>query len=101
MSNSLIFLDNTSFGRGFEPGTLKYEVRALISLLQFSDENYEYMHCWSSFRFKTVESLVHAAVIKAILVTPTIVSQLIARYWPLVAVLTVQIVPHRKHTPSP
>jgi hypothetical protein len=25
----------------------------------------------------------------------------IARYWLLVAVLTVQFVPHRKHTPSP
>jgi hypothetical protein len=28
-------------------------------------------------------------------------SQLTARYWLLVAVLTVQFVPHRKHTPSP
>jgi hypothetical protein len=27
--------------------------------------------------------------------------QLTARYWLLVAVLTVQFVPHRKHTPSP
>jgi hypothetical protein len=31
----------------------------------------------------------------------TIGSQLTARYWLLVAVLTVQFVPHRKHTPSP
>jgi hypothetical protein len=27
-------------------------------------------------------------------------SQLTAKYWLLVAVLTVQFVPHRKHTPS-
>jgi hypothetical protein len=31
----------------------------------------------------------------------TIGSQLTARYWLLVAVHTVQFVPHRKHTPSP
>jgi hypothetical protein len=30
-----------------------------------------------------------------------LVSQLTARYWLLVAVLTVQFVPHRKHTLSP
>jgi hypothetical protein len=34
-------------------------------------------------------------------IVQTICSQLTARYWIRVAVLTVQFVPHRKHTPSP
>jgi hypothetical protein len=34
-------------------------------------------------------------------IVKTIGAQLTARYWLLVAVLTVQFVPHRKHTPSP
>jgi hypothetical protein len=34
-------------------------------------------------------------------ITKVIGSQLTTRYWLLGAILTVQFVPHRKHTPSP
>jgi hypothetical protein len=39
--------------------------------------------------------------VKGFHIVQAIGSQLTARYWLLVAVLTVQFVPHRKHIPSP
>jgi hypothetical protein len=56
---------------------------------------------WSILRNLKLNNLVMAFIGNGSHIVYTIGLQLTARYWLLVAVLIVQFVPHRKHTPSP
>jgi myosin heavy subunit len=77
-----VLVEEQKFGHDVNYGNTKIFIRSPATLFALEKVRFICISCLKSKSY-------------------TIGSQLTARYWIRVAVLTVQFVPHRKHTPSP